>query len=67
MTNAPRYNLRSARGRNFESHIGGNDFQFFATEPSKHGVERMKNEIRRKLFDVCYTQMQAKTGIKKHG
>ena len=57
-TNAPRYNLRSARGK---------DFQFFGTEPSKHGVERMKNEIRRKLFDVCYTQMQAKTGIKKHG
>ena len=26
----------------------------------------MVNEIRRKLFDVCYIQMQAKTGIKKH-
>ena len=27
----------------------------------------MMNEIRTKLFDVCFTQMQAKTGIKKHG
>ena len=57
---APRYNLKSARTQ-------GSNFQFFTKEHRKHGVQRMMGEIGRKIFNVCFTQMQAKTGIKKQG
>ena len=56
----PHYNLRSASKRNYSEE----DVQFFIKEHGKHGVRMIMNEIRRKLFDVCYTQIQAETGIK---
>ena len=69
-TDEPRYDLRSARKRDYTGHVGGNKFRDkfqLSKQHVKHGVQQMMNQIRAKLFDVCFTQMQAKTRIKKHG
>ena len=58
----PRYNLRSARTRNYAGRFGSN-FQFFSKIPARHGVRNMIRE----QIQTCFTQMKAKTGIKKHG
>ena len=58
----PRYNLRSNRKRNFSARL-----QFFAKQHRRHGVRAMMREIYRQTVNVMFTQMQARTGIKKHG
>ena len=57
-----RYNLRPNKKRNFSSRV-----QFFAKQNKKHGVRAMMHEIHKQRVNVMFTQMQARTGIKKHG
>lgn len=57
-----RYNLRSRKG-NFSQHIRK---QFFATQHRCHGVRRMMVDTHRQKVNVMFTQMQARTEIKKH-
>ena len=57
----PRYNLRN-RNRDYEK-VFADNFQFFAQKHAGHGVQRVLQET----INLCFTQIQAKTGIKKHG
>ena len=61
-TTESRYNLRLNRKRNFSKRV-----QFFAKQHKKHGVRAMLHEIYKQTVNVMFTQMQARTGIKKHG
>ena len=55
-------NIRPNRKRNFSVRV-----QFFAKQHSGHDVRAMMHEIYKQTVNVMFTQMQARTGIMKHG